>query len=241
MVPMSATTTDAAEIAARLDVKGLRVLDVGCGAGAMVRRLRFLGAEALGVECGAVMLSAALAADPDHAGDYLDGVAEDLPVPDESVDVVCFFRSLHHVPVASMAVALTEAHRVLRPGGVLYVVEPAASGPNFELSRLVDDETEVRAMARKALDDVGSIGLTTDEDASYTTRSVYSDIAAWEAHVVGIDPSRAEALEANRDAVESAFHELGLPVDGGLAFDQPQHLVFIRKLSQAPGRKANDE
>ena len=96
-------------------------------------------------------------------------------------------------------------------------------------------------MARKALDDVGGIGLATDEDASYTTRSVYNDIAAWEAHVVGIDPSRAEALEVNRDAVESAFYELGLAVDGGLAFDQPQHLVFMRKLSQDPGRKANDE
>ena len=40
---------------------------------------------------------------------------------------------------------------MIRPGGAVYVAEPLAEGNFFELTRMVDDETEVRAAAQAAL------------------------------------------------------------------------------------------
>ncbi len=54
-------------------------------------------------------------------------------------------KSLHHVPVESMAQALVDAARVLRPGGHLYVSEPVYAGPLNEVVRLFNDEGKVRA------------------------------------------------------------------------------------------------
>ena len=54
------------------------------------------------------------------------GVAEDLPVEDESVDAVLFVYSLHHTEDAGRALA--EAARVLRPGGVVVVRDVDAKG-----------------------------------------------------------------------------------------------------------------
>jgi ubiquinone/menaquinone biosynthesis C-methylase UbiE len=229
MVPMTEPTTDTAALAASLPLAGRRIIDVGCGEGAMVRWLRAQGADVTGFECGEVMRGRALTADPGHGADYVDAGAQDLPLPDGSVDVVCFFRSLHHVPAAEMATALDEAARVLRPGGVAYIVEPVAAGANFEVARLVDDETEVRALAQAAIARAASGAFVLDQTTTYTTRSSYPDVAAWEHHVVGIDPQRAQALQDHREEVVRRFHELAIPTDQGFAFDQEQRVAILRK------------
>ena len=54
------------------------------------------------------------------------GAAEDLPFEDDSVDVVLFVYSLHHVDDPHRA--LDEAARVLRPGGLLVVREVNSTG-----------------------------------------------------------------------------------------------------------------
>src|SRR5690606_4612451 len=77
---------------------GRRVVDIGCGSGELVRWLRSEGAEAIGVECGEVMMRLAREADPEHPEAYLDGVGQALPLPDASVDAAVMSFSLHHVP-----------------------------------------------------------------------------------------------------------------------------------------------
>ena len=98
-----------------LDPAGKRVIDVGCGDGALARALTREGARVTGVEIDGTMLAPALAALP--AGDerYVEGRGESLPFADESADVVIYFNSLHHVPAGLQAKALAEARRVLVP------------------------------------------------------------------------------------------------------------------------------
>lgn len=55
----------------------------------------------------------------------VEGTAEDLPVPSESVDGVVFCLVLCSVP--DVRAALDEAYRVLRPGGTLRVLEHVAA------------------------------------------------------------------------------------------------------------------
>lgn len=208
-------------IAEHLDLEGARVVDVGSGAGGLVRWLRAAGADPVGIECGEVMRARAIEADPDHVDSHVEGVGQDLPIDDASADVVVFSYSLHHVPEAEMVNALAEAHRVLRSGGRLFVLEPVAAGPGHEVVRMVDDETEVRALAQAALDQAGEIGFELLVHDGFVSQSVFADFAAWEHDVVGVDPGRETALAARRNEVEARFDAVGEQVEAGTAFDQP--------------------
>ena len=125
-----------------LTLEGRTIVDIGCGDGANVRKLRAAGADALGVD---IDVTAAKQKDPD--GLYLQGGAEALPLEEQSVDIAVLFKSLHHVP--DPHAAFPELHRVVK--GQVFIAEPLPTGAFFELLRPVDDETQVRATAQDAI------------------------------------------------------------------------------------------
>ena len=90
---------------------GRTVVDVGAGTGKLSRALLGSGAEVLAVEPLANM-RAHIAA-PVRA---LDGTAESIPLPDASADAVTVAQAFHWFDAEA---ALSEIHRVLRPGGAL--------------------------------------------------------------------------------------------------------------------------
>lgn len=206
-----------------------RIVDVGSGSGELVRWMAARGADAVGIECGEYGLSAAVAADPDHPERYLDGVGQALPLEDESADAVTFCYSLHHVPEDEMTNALREAHRVLRRDGLLYVIEPVPQGPGFEVARLVDDETYVRGMAQDALTEAEAIGFTAVSAMQFESEYSYANAEAWEANVVGIDPTRAARMEEHRDEVKRRFYDHGSEVPHGWSFRQLNDVKLYRK------------
>ncbi len=148
--PTPEVVTDELNLIQRcVPLKGARVLDIGCGSGTLAQSLveRGRAAEALGID-----LPEAVATLTEQPGvSFRAGVAEDLPVPDASVDVVLMLKSLHHVPANALDEALQEVARVLVPGGTLYVSEPVADGPFDEIVRNFHDEAVVRANAQAAL------------------------------------------------------------------------------------------
>src|ERR1700720_4419682 len=86
-------------LAALVPVEGRRIVDVGCGDGALVRALARRGGKVTGLEIDARALGPALSAPTVADERYLEGRAEALPLADRSVDMVVFFNSLHHVPI----------------------------------------------------------------------------------------------------------------------------------------------
>ena len=216
-------------LAELVDVTGKRVVDVGCGSGALVRWLRAREADVVGIECGEVMLRAAHQSDPDHPESYVEGVGQDLPLGDGEFDVVVYSYSLHHVPAADMIEALREASRVLRPKGTLYVVEPIAAGPGHEVIKLIDDETEVRRQAQDALQYADGVGLELATEHRYVSRMILSGADALAERVVGVDPRRAERMAKYRAQFVERFETLATPVDGGYALDQENLVKIFRK------------
>ncbi|WP_255195391.1 class I SAM-dependent methyltransferase [Halorarius litoreus] len=104
-----------------------RVLDAGCGPGRDADWLTERGARVVGVDFAGGQLRLATLEAPDAL--LVQGDLRSLPLRDDSVDGVWAVASLIHVPDESLDDALTELHRVCRPGGTLFTsMKPGAEG-----------------------------------------------------------------------------------------------------------------
>lgn len=101
---------------------GRRGLDVGCGQGAYVGRMRELGYEVQGIDMSAGQVRFAarrLGDDVVQVGSVLD-----IPAPDETFDFLYIINVLHHLnSVEDQRRAFAELFRVLKPGGLLFIHE----------------------------------------------------------------------------------------------------------------------
>ena len=110
-----------AEVAA-----GMRVLDIGCGRGEILRHCAGLGARAYGVDYAPVAarmarkLATGSEGTAEVVGVYLAD-AKGLPFSDASFDRVLMFDLVEHLHPWELDRALAEARRVLRPDGRLII------------------------------------------------------------------------------------------------------------------------
>ncbi len=214
-----------------LSLPDARVLDVGCGDGALVRIMAREGAQATGLEISDSQLARARAESPVAGESYRVGRAQALPFEDGAFDIVVFFNSLHHVPIESQEKAIAEAARVLETGGRLFVMEPVAEGPLFELMRPVDDETEVRAAAYAALRRAAN-GPTFEEfrEYNFATDYCYPSFEAFKDGVLQVDGSRRAALELHEAQLREDFERTADRTERGYSFTHPKRLNLLERL-----------
>ena len=112
--------SDALDLAASLPPP-TSVLDVGCGTGRLLRAaaLRWPAARLLGVDPAEGMVEVARRLTP--GAEIQRGLAESLPLPDASVDLVLSTLSFHHW--SDQVAGVREIARVLRPGGHFILVD----------------------------------------------------------------------------------------------------------------------
>ncbi|MEC3974152.1 class I SAM-dependent methyltransferase [Amycolatopsis sp. H20-H5] len=107
-----------ADVALLGDVRGQRVLEVGCGQAACSRWLAGQGAHPVATDLSAGMLRHAAAGNErtGQAVPLVQANAERLPLASGSFDAAC--SAFGAIPfVASVDAVFAEVHRVLRPGG----------------------------------------------------------------------------------------------------------------------------
>ncbi len=127
---LSRRLRDAFEVA---DVQaGMRLLDVGCGRGEILRHCMRLGIDAYGIDYAqaatdmsrAVIEAEQEAGKPRKKAGVCRADAKVLPFPDASFDRVLMFDVVEHLYPWELQKALLDVRRVLRPDG-LFIVHTA--------------------------------------------------------------------------------------------------------------------
>jgi SAM-dependent methyltransferase len=125
------------------------VVDLAAGTGQVTRQLLRLGLDVLAVEPDPRMRAVLAARHPSVRA--RNGVAEEIPLDDASVDAVLVGSAWHWFDAGR---ALAEIHRVLRPGGRLGVIGtvPDPTVPWVAEVRGVDSEQARQRLRRSYLD-----------------------------------------------------------------------------------------
>ncbi|MEQ8969388.1 MAG: class I SAM-dependent methyltransferase [Coleofasciculus sp. C1-SOL-03] len=132
------------------NIRGKRLLDLGCGAGENSVYFAQKGANCVAADYSAGMVEVALklaaANGVNIEGQTANAMALDFA--DNTFDIVYASNLLHHIP--DPKIALQEMHRVLKPGGKACFWDPLKHNPVINIYRRM--ATEVRTDDEMPLD-----------------------------------------------------------------------------------------
>jgi ubiquinone/menaquinone biosynthesis C-methylase UbiE len=140
-------------------------LDVGAGIGLMDEHLQAAVGRLVGLDVSAEMASRASERNPQV--EYVVSEAATLPFPDATFDVAFASCVLHHVPVGERAQLVGEMSRVVRPGGLVIILEHNPFNPATRLvvARCEFDEDAVLLRMRETRALLARAGLSERERA----------------------------------------------------------------------------
>lgn len=123
------------------DQRRMKLLDVACGTGRFLRqvRLAFPALELQGLDLSQAYLDEAAR----HMGrlrpaDFVRANAEEMPIADESQDIVTSVFLFHELPPEVRRRVAAEMARVLKPGGLLVFIDSLQNGDKPGWDGLLD-------------------------------------------------------------------------------------------------------
>lgn len=127
-----------------------KVIDLGCGVGEVARVMKSLAPDLSFTLCNVSQVQLSFC--PEDCTQCLCDFAN-VPMESECFDCATFMFSIGH---ADLGASLREAHRLLRRGGILFVVDMARiSGDNSDMRRLVSYQVHTEDAFRRAANEAG--------------------------------------------------------------------------------------
>ena len=216
-------------LSALLPLAGQHIIELGCGAAALVRALllRHPDARVTALEIDERQMAKNLAS-PQAGLSFIAAGAQAIPAGDAVFDLALMLKSLHHVPRPLMAQALGEAARVLKVGGHLYVSEPVYAGAFNSVVRIYNEEGAVRAAAQAALDDALQTAAWSQVAEQHFEMPVhFRDFDDFERRMMNPTFADHRIDETKRAEVRAAFEKhCG---GNGAQFRRPMHLRLLQR------------
>ena len=217
-------------LASLVPLSGARIIELGCGAAGMVRKLvqRFPDARVTALEVDSVQHRKNIAR-PAEGIRFVEAGAQSIPEDDASFDLALMLKSLHHVHVDLMDTAFDEAWRVLRPQGLLYVSEPVYAGALNEVHKVYIDEELVRGQAIAAIGRaLSSRRWRRREQREFLVPVRFADFAAFAARSIDVSFAERRLTPAQMKEVRRRF-ERHLGPDGA-AFEVPMRVDLLERV-----------
>ncbi|MFA5058857.1 MAG: methyltransferase domain-containing protein [Opitutaceae bacterium] len=206
-----------------------RIIELGCGAAQLSRKLlaRFPACAVTALEVDERQHAKNLL-NPCAGLVFVKAGAQAVPFGAGSFDLALMLKSLHHVPLDLLDTALAEVHRVLRPGGLLYVSEPVFAGALNEVMRVFHDEEVVRAAALAAVHKAVTSGEWEHVVEQHFEMPVhYRDFAEFEQRMIGVTFLDHRLDAATLATVRERF-EPHMTADGA-HFVRPMRVNLLRR------------
>jgi SAM-dependent methyltransferase len=124
-------------------------LDVGCGVGALHPFMRGVFRRLCATDVSAASIAQARRSNPDVEYEVYDG--ETMPYGNEAFDLATAICVMHHVPPKKWPAFLREMRRVVRPGGLVCIIEHNPFNPltRLAVARCEFDRDAVLLPARR--------------------------------------------------------------------------------------------
>lgn len=208
-----------------------RALDLGCGRGEWLELLGECGLAGRGVDLDEGMLAACRERHLDV--ELADALGSLRALPDASLALVSAFHLVEHLPFEMVQDIIAEAHRVLRPGGLLILETPNPENLSVGASSFYLDPTHERPLPPALLDfavDFGGFARHTvvrlQEDAALHTDAPIGLITVLE----GASPDYGVVAQKQAGAAVLARFDAPFGADYGIAvgalaqrYDRQQH------------------
>ena len=124
------------QVIKQLPITPADILDLGCGVGMSTFALQkvYPQGRVTGLDLSPYFLSVARYRGEQSLQkiDWIHAAAESTGLRDNSVDLVSACLMFHELPTTAAKAIITEAHRVLRPGGYLTIMDMNPQSPVFE-------------------------------------------------------------------------------------------------------------
>ncbi|RED46159.1 class I SAM-dependent methyltransferase [Aestuariispira insulae] len=120
---------------------GMRLCDIACGTGRYLREVQrnWPGLALTGIDLSADYITHANRQQGRQGKtQFLTGMAEDLPLEDESQDLITCIYLFHELPADIRRLAAAEMIRVLKPGGQLVFMDSIQIGDHQPYDALLD-------------------------------------------------------------------------------------------------------
>ena len=211
-----------------LNLNDKKILELGCGAAAMTKKIaeNGFGREIVACEVDKIQHKMNLELDYENIEFKLCG-AENIDLPDNSIDFVFMFKSFHHIPKNLMPKALSEIKRVLKPNGLAYISEPLFQGPQNELVAIFHDEEQVRKDAFEAIkDSVEKDEFKLFREVFFQTEITYKNFEDFEKKQMNLSYNDNNINEEIRQKVLKKYENLG---GGELTLLKPFRVDILQK------------